>query len=144
MLLFQGSVYLDTNAIIAIIELRGGLNDAQRDLMKQIDEGAVAAVTSELTLMECLVKPLADKDAGMVRRYMELFSGQPALSVHPVTREVLLEGARSRAETGLKLPDAIHLATAKVAGCATLVSNDKRFASAWPRTYRYWSALDAV
>ena len=41
-----------------------------------------------------------------------------------VIRPLLVESARLRASTGLRLPDAIHLAAAREAGCSTLVTND--------------------
>jgi predicted nucleic acid-binding protein len=37
----------------------------------------------------------------------------------------LLKAAGIRAATGLKLPDAIHSATAEVAGCRAVLTNDR-------------------
>jgi len=42
----------------------------------------------------------------------------------PVSRDVLIAAARLRAETGLKLPDAIHAATAQFTGCDQFLTND--------------------
>lgn len=44
----------------------------------------------------------------------------------PVSRDVLLAAARLRAEIGLKLPDAIHVATAQLTGCDQFLTNDAR------------------
>ena len=52
-----------------------------------------------------------------------------ALRVHPVTREVLMGAARIRALSGHRLPDAIHLATAKTAGSGVFLTNDRRIAA---------------
>jgi predicted nucleic acid-binding protein len=51
------------------------------------------------------------------------------LEVVPVTREILIEAAGIRAQTGVKLPDAIHLSTAIVSGCASFLTNDKSLLS---------------
>ena len=48
------------------------------------------------------------------------------LSVLPVERTILIEAARLQAQLTLRLPDAIHVATAVAAGCSTLLSNDRR------------------
>ncbi|EDX85419.1 hypothetical protein S7335_3120 [Synechococcus sp. PCC 7335] len=47
----------------------------------------------------------------------------------PIGRSILLEAARVRASTKLKLPDAIHAATALSTSCTTFLTNDKQFRS---------------
>jgi predicted nucleic acid-binding protein len=42
-------------------------------------------------------------------------------------RDVLIEAARLRANVNIKLPDAIHAATALLTQCSTFVTNDRRF-----------------
>ena len=42
----------------------------------------------------------------------------------PVSRDVLVAAARLRAETNMKLPDAIHAATAQLTGCTQFLTND--------------------
>lgn len=48
------------------------------------------------------------------------------LSVVPVDRAILVRAARPSPDLGLKLPDAIHVASAAAAGCDVLLSNDRR------------------
>ncbi len=83
-------------------------------------------MTSEITLAECLVKPFADKDIFAVETYMALLGEQPGLPVVPISRPILLSAAQLRAEMKLKLPDAIHVATAKWAECSAFITNDRR------------------
>ena len=83
-------------------------------------------MTSEITLAECLVKPFADKNIPAIEIYISLLGEQPSLPVIPISRMILLSAARLRAETRLKLPDAIHVATAKWAGCTAFITNDRR------------------
>ncbi len=46
----------------------------------------------------------------------------------PLTQEILREAARLRAEiAGLRTPDALHAATALVAGCTLFLTNDTGF-----------------
>ena len=44
----------------------------------------------------------------------------------PITRALLIEAARLRASSRLKLPDAIHLATALQYECPVFLTNDTR------------------
>ena len=51
----------------------------------------------------------------------------PDVQMVPITQAVLEEAANLRATLGLRTPDAIHLATALLNGCALLVTNDRAF-----------------
>ena len=61
----------------------------------------------------------------MERAYCELIQSTDGLRVEPVTRDILIESARLRAaHGGVRLPDAIHAATALDAQCQSFVTND--------------------
>ncbi len=51
----------------------------------------------------------------------------PEMQIVPATRELWEDAARLRAETGLKLADALHAATALRASCELFVTNDADF-----------------
>lgn len=123
-------VYLDTNIFVYAVE--GFERHAQElaGLFAGIESGSLAAVTSELTLAECLVKPFMDKNASRQQVYLELLRDRPGLSIVPVSRAILVEAARIRsAASAVRLPDAIHLATAVSTGCNALLTNDHTLAS---------------
>ncbi len=123
------TLYLDSNILIFAIEEGSGWTGLLRELFEAIDEGRIAAVTSRLSLAEVLVKPFAAGADGLVSRYTMLFDSEVALRIGPVDRDVLIEAARLRATLDLRLADAIHLATANIAGCDRFVSNDRRLGS---------------
>ena len=50
-----------------------------------------------------------------------------SLTVVPVVRDILILAAGIRATTKLKLPDAIHAASAIATQCTTFLTNDKQF-----------------
>lgn len=122
-------VYLDTNVFVYAVEGYPQFAQEIRALFRAIDECQVHAVTSELTLAEVLVKPLADKNAELCRLYETTLWTSRGLSVLPVTRAILRDAAQLRASTGVRLPDAIHLATATVAGCDSFLTNDQQLQS---------------
>lgn len=45
----------------------------------------------------------------------------------PVSRQILIEAAKLRASINIKLPDAIHAATALLTQSSTFLTNDQRF-----------------
>ena len=122
----QRQFYLDTNVLIALIEPVRPMTQAQRSFVDGLDAGDLIAATSEMSLSECLVKPFADAQPQTVEAYLIAFAHQPWLRVLPVTRDVLIEAAHLRAESRMALPDAIHVASARLADCETFVSDDKR------------------
>ena len=82
-------------------------------------------IVSELLLAEVLTLQLREGNADLVRFYRRLLTDLHAMRMVPVNRSVLLEAARLRSVSALKLPDAIHLATATRAGCKAFVSLDR-------------------
>ncbi|MBB4003536.1 type II toxin-antitoxin system VapC family toxin [Aurantimonas endophytica] len=120
------TIYLDTNVLIALVEPVAPLTPNQRVFVEQIDAGALIAVTSEIALAECLVKPLTDAVAHTVRAYYALFASQSWLAVMSVSRAVLVEAAALRAAHRMALPDAIHVASARLAEASAFVTDDRR------------------
>ena len=122
-------VYLDTNLFIYALEGFPEYADRISELFAAVDRGVLSAVTSELTLAESLVKPFMDNDLHRQTLYREIIQHSEILTVAPVSRDILIEAARLRSVSSLRLPDAIHLATALAAGCTSFISNDKKISS---------------
>ncbi len=59
-------------------------------------------------------------------QYREVFASN-AMKLLEASYAVFDDAARLRAESGLKLPDALHAATALRAGCALFITNDTDF-----------------
>ena len=121
-------VYFDTNIFIEIFEGRGRLSELLTQLLTAVEsEGRQRLVTSELALAELLVKPIALRRHDLVRIYDNWTISNSYLEVVPVVREVLSDAATLRAnDKSLKLPDAIHLTTARGAGCRYFLTRDKK------------------
>ena len=90
--------------------------------------GEIQLVTSLLALAETLVTPHRNQDDELIATYRELFTQPPAgLSVSPLDATILDRAAEMRATSAsLRLPDAIHLATADTEQCDCFLTNDKR------------------
>ena len=121
------SVYLDTNIWIYALEGFPAFAQELATLFQAIDQGQLTAVTSELSLSEVLVKPIQNGNMAQQDIYKQALSSTSTLRVVPVQRDVLIEAATLRAAVNLKLPDAIHAATAIATQCSTFLTNDQRF-----------------
>lgn len=123
-------VYLDTNVFIAAYENPGARSDHAWWLLEAAEGGRIAAVTSELTLAEVLVKPLANSDRTLVEAYQAALATGSALEVVLIDRVILIGAAERRARRlSVKLPDAIHLAAARQANCRFFVTRDRDLAN---------------
>jgi predicted nucleic acid-binding protein len=121
-----GKVYLDTNVFIYAVEAVAEYVAAVEVLFGLIEDGTVSAVTSELTLAEALAKPLEVGRYDIAQVYEAMLTPSTWLSVVPIDRSILIEAAKLQAQLKLRLPDAIHVATAIATGCPTVLSNDRR------------------
>ena len=121
-----GLVYLDANAVIYSVERHPVYWPFLQPLWLAAKGKTIEIVSSELTLMETLVGPLKSGDTALANNYEQLFQ-QAQTRLLPITQATLREAARLRATTKLKTPDAIHLATARQAGCVLFVTNDAGF-----------------
>jgi predicted nucleic acid-binding protein len=123
-------VYIDTNIFILANEKQDGLaKTVIAFLLDEVERGRQRLVTSELTFSELLVKPLEHKRSDLVRLYDNWTISNPGLLVAPITRDILGKAAQLRAaHKQLKLPDAIHVATAVQHDCQYLLTNDRRLA----------------
>ena len=120
-------IYLDTNVFIPAVEGSGRLQDILKGLLEIGDEHAGLLVTSELTLAEVLVIPLEQRQTEAVTTYLELIASRPGLDVVPVSRNMIILAAHIRsADKTIRLPDAIHLATAQAMECSHLISGDEK------------------
>jgi len=119
-------VYLDTNCLVFMKEAFGERADLLVDLVEVASHTSPGRlVSSELTLAETLVRPIARRDAGLIQFYEQTLRPGGWLAVEPVSWAVLRDAAEVRALHGsTKLPDAIHIATALSSGCVYFLSDD--------------------
>ncbi len=120
-------VYVDAQVVIYSVEQRGAWKPALEPLWAAYQAGTVDVVTSELSLLEVLVRPLREHDQPTAAAYRDALGGGLARML-PISPEVIERAARLRAAVrSLRTPDAIHAATAIQAGCVAFLSNDQGF-----------------
>jgi predicted nucleic acid-binding protein len=120
-------VYLDANIFIYALEGVAPWAVPLHEVFAGLEAGEMTAVTSNLSLAECLVRPFSLERDDLVQLYRMALTQRAHLDMAPIHSEVLVSAARLRAQLGFKLPDAIHTATALTQGCTALLTNDAGF-----------------
>ncbi len=123
----SGRVYLDANCFIYSIERIDPYRGMLDTLWRAVSAGQFTVVTSELTLLEVLVKPLKVGDTTAVATFRTVLQRSPDVHMLPITQSILEEAANLRATMSFKTPDALHAATALSQECELFVTNDGAF-----------------
>ena len=117
-------VALDTPVWIYHFEGSTTYGRAADAVLEAVSSGRVAAVASELVLLELLVAPLKQGAQDAADEIEMVLLHFPNLRLAPVTRGVLIRAAEMRARYGLRTPDAIMIASAVETGATLAVTND--------------------
>lgn len=123
----SGPVYVDANAVVFRVEqIEPHLSTAE-PLWAAMELGRCPIVTSYLTLMEVLVKPIRVGDTLLIDLFRKVLLNSTGFKCLPISQGILESAAQLRAGHRLKTPDAIHAATALGSGCTLFVTNDQDF-----------------
>ena len=113
------------HSLLRDVQLGSARSLLQRDRRLHFT-GQVRGVASTLVLAELLVLPFAKGDRVTVDRYVRRLSTFPNLRLVAPDVAICRTAARLRAERrALRLPDAIHLATAIESKASAFVTNDR-------------------
>lgn len=118
------TLFLDTAPVIYYVEQHPVYGALVEEIFARIDAGDIQAVTSPITLLECLVVPLRLGQASLVRDFTDLIARGYGTTFTPINEAIASRGAELRATYNLTLADAIQVATALVVGCGAVLTND--------------------
>ena len=121
-----GSVYIDANAIIYSVERIEPYHELLAPMWEEARAGQFTLASSELVLLETLIKPLRDGNARLEMLFRSILDAAE-MNLVPATLATWEDAARIRAEIGLATSDALHAATALRSDCALFVTNDTDF-----------------
>jgi predicted nucleic acid-binding protein len=116
-------IILDTNVVIYFLEGIPEYCMYLQPLFEKVEHGQLKVVLSVITEAELLVKPYREKNIEAVEAVRILIDEFPNIEVVTVSREVARKAAEIRSESGLKLPDAIIVATG-ILFCSAMIGND--------------------
>lgn len=118
-------VGLDTAPLIYFIERHPSYIAKLKPFFAAAERRDFRIVTSYVTLLEVLVHPFRIGRDDLVHEYRDILLRSQNLTAVPLGEEIAEEAARLRASFNVKTPDAIQLATAKIAGATSFLTNDE-------------------
>ena len=122
-------VTIDSAPIIYLLEGHATFLPPYLPLFERIEQGEIQAVVSVVTLAEVLAGPLKNGNEILADRYYRALTSGSNWRVQEMDAELSFIAARIRVRYGLKLPDAIQVATAIHSGSMALVTHDRDFSS---------------
>ena len=117
---------LDTMTFIYSMEARKPYIPLLRSIFNYIEGGFVKGVTSTITLLEILVKPIKDQNITAIRDYKFLLNNFPNLKMVNIDPGIAESGAELRAKYGIRTPDALQVASAIENQATIFISNDNK------------------
>jgi predicted nucleic acid-binding protein len=122
-------VYIDTNIFIYFLERHERYFDYVLPFFQMFNDGVSIAYTGDAVVAETMYKPYQINDTLRVSEFKAFFNNDEFITVLPHTKKVFELAAELSPQRGMKLIDALHYATAALAGCAFILTNDHGFAS---------------
>lgn len=119
-------VLVDSAPIICILEGHKKLAARFSPLFDRHAKGEIALAVTTVTLAEVLTGPLRAGEEALAKRYRAVLE---AWQVVDFTGDIAESAARLRGRYGLKVPDAIQLASALSINAHALVTHDRDFAN---------------
>lgn len=97
-------------------------------VLEAIESGEVAGLITTVTLAEVLTVPAQAGDRRAMQDYELYLTRFPNLRLVPLDVALARETALVRAASKLRIPDAVQVAAARLAGADAIVTNDRRWA----------------
>jgi predicted nucleic acid-binding protein len=114
----------DTTPLIYFIERNPKYIALMRPIMRRVASSKPIGIASYLVLAEVLVHPIKTGNAILTQQYENVLVKSRDFQLIPIGEAVSKKAAELRAKYNLKTPDALHVASALVAGCDAFLTND--------------------
>lgn len=119
-------IYADTGIILRLVEGVDAVRAPIEANLQLLRPAGLTVVVSRLARLECRCKPLRANDDDTLALYDGFFASQE-VSLREVDKAVVERATELRARYALKTPDAIHAATAMLAGVSAFWTTDRGF-----------------
>lgn len=124
---FSGKlVFLDTAPLIYFIEGHSQYQQKLKELFLLNDKGNFRFVSSTITLLEVLVKPLKEGENKIVEQYKTILTNAEGIDIFDITMSITIKAAELRAKYNISTPDALQVATAIEQSADYFLTNDLR------------------
>ncbi len=117
-------LFLDTAPVIYFVERNPQYTAAADEIFQRIDAGTLPAVTSPVTLAECLIVPIRNGLAALQQDFRDLIVYGQGVTFVVLDEAIGVRAAEWRAAYNLTMTDAFQVAAALSAGCDAFLTND--------------------
>jgi predicted nucleic acid-binding protein len=122
----QKNIFLDTAPLIYFIEGNSEYQENLNRIFEANDKGSFTFITSSITLLEVLVKPIREGQLKLANQYKRILTTAPGIEIFDITNELAIKAAELRAKYNLRTPDALQIATAIGNNADYFLTNDNR------------------
>lgn len=120
-------VFLDTAPLIYWFEENSSYISRMSRFFDDVAKKRIPLITSMITYIEVLTYPEKAGAHDLAEKYRNYFFNSEQLSIQALDISIADAAVRLRSQHGLKTPDAIQLATARICGCNYILSNDRKW-----------------
>jgi predicted nucleic acid-binding protein len=117
-------LFLDTAPVIYYVERNPAYSARVDDIFDRIDAAALHAVTSPITLAECLVGPIRQGLTQAQQDFTDLIVSGANVTFQLLEDATARQAADLRVRYNLGLLDAFQVAAALAGGCDAFLTND--------------------
>jgi predicted nucleic acid-binding protein len=117
-------LFLDTAPVIYYVERNPAYLARVDDLFDRIDAATLHAVTSPITLAECLVVPIRQGLTQAQQDFTDVLVSGANVTFQPLEDATARQAADLRVRYNLGLLDAFQVAAALAGGCDAFLTND--------------------
>ena len=122
----MNTIYLDSCLVIYLVERHPRFYAPLHERIAAHSDATFCVST--LTRLEVLTRPLREGDEALAQRYEAFLGAHELLAMD----DAVINAALRWRVSGLKTPDALHVALAKQHECTAFWTNDDRLAKAAP------------
>jgi len=120
-------IFVDTAPFIYFYEEHKEFGDISKEIFTFHKNQKQIFVTSVLTVMEVLPKPISENDSELVKKYINAIKNNPLIDLIDINYDIALKAAELRANHKfLKGVDSIQISTAIESKCDCFITNDER------------------
>jgi predicted nucleic acid-binding protein len=117
-------IFLDTAPVIYYVEANERYLPLAQTVFDHLDAGLLTAVTSPITLAECLVIPYRLNNTELKQAFTDLITGGSGVEFALLDQQIADWAAELRARYNLSLTDAFQVAIALSKNCDAFLTND--------------------
>jgi len=128
---------LDTNIFLNVKNQEGPYLEPSRWVLDAVDDGRIQAVVSVVSIAEICSGYYSAEDEGGKQEFITHLVSSKGFTIVELDLKLADTAGMIRAETGLRLPDAIIVASGLAKGASYIVTHDEEF----KRAERYLAAV---